>query len=152
MSGLLVKETAGDTLTGAIDGVNKVFQTSFDFNDAFVNVYLNGLLLQDDLDTGYNLIPPRTVVMKEAPQFGPDDPDTLEIEYKAVGIKTGGGALGGCPEPLQVSTVIPEMQTSQNIPSLGADDLEPETLTQENEPRILVNPDLRPRMLGTEDC
>jgi hypothetical protein len=152
MSGLIVKETAGDTLTGIIDGANTSFDTSFDFDSTFVKVYFNGMLMQADLETGYDLIPPRTVVMKEAPLFSPDCPDTLEIEYKAVGIKTGGGALGGCPDAPKVCTVIPDMQACEDVPDLAAGDLEPTTLASEQEPSVLTGPELKPRMLGTEDC
>ena len=100
---ITVKETAGDTLVGAIDGANTVFLTTFDF-DGLVNVFLNGMLKQASLDDGYTATAPRTVTMKEAPLVG----DTLEIEYKA-DVKTGGGALGGCPEAVRVNELVPTM-------------------------------------------
>lgn len=146
---ILIKETAGDTLTGVIDGANKAFVTSFDFDDANVKVYLNGMLMQANLDTGYDLIPPRTVVMKEAPLPNPDGCDTLEIEYRAE-VKTGGGALGGCPDAPTVESLEPTLDLTEETPELAADNLEPTTITQEATPAMIGVQGVRPAMLGSE--
>src|SRR5690242_780244 len=90
---MIIRETAGDTLAGAVDGSNKTFETTYDYEPALVNVFFNGILLVQSLETGYTLTPPRTVVMNEAPLVG----DTLEIEYAHGAALSTGGALGGVP-------------------------------------------------------
>ena len=44
-----------------------------------VSVWLNGMRLQADLETGFIEIPPQTVRMKEAPVLD----DTIEVQYEA---------------------------------------------------------------------
>lgn len=151
MSEILAKETAGLTLTGVIDGVNKTFHTTYPYNDAYVQVYLNGLLLRADLDTGYTLIPPSTIVMNEAPQAGPDDPDTLEVEYKVLGGITGGGALGGVPGPIELSTFAPTTKTKHNRPMVSGDTLEPNIGANRLSPSMATGPDLRPVVISDEE-
>lgn len=146
---ILVKETAGDTLTGAIDGSNKTFETSFDFNAVGVKVYLNGMLMQADLDTGYDLIPPRYVIMKEPPLADPDGCDTLEVEYRA-DVKTGGGALGGCPDAPTIETMEPTLDAMQDIPELQAANLEPTIDGSEDKPAMIGVGGVRPSMVGTK--
>jgi hypothetical protein len=89
---ILITEAAGDSLTGLINGSNRVFVTSFNFVSAQVNVYMNGRLKVRDWDDGFTVTEPRTVTMKEAPEVG----DSLHIEYQST-VRGGGGALGGVP-------------------------------------------------------
>jgi len=145
-----VKETAGDSLVGAINGVNQAFLTSFDFNTANVKVYLNGVLLQADLETGYDLIPPRTIVMKEPPLSDPDGADTLEVEYRA-DVKTGGGALGGCPSAPLAGRVEPTVSTHEDRPGVLAGNLAPTAFTEDDRPAMLGIGGLKPSMLGKEE-
>lgn len=148
---ILIKETAGDTLIGVIDGVNQTYETTFDFASGSMNVYLNGILMRQDLETGYDMIPPRTVVMREPPLSDPDGADTLEIEYRA-DIKTGGGALGGRPEPMLVDVVAPDgMEARQDIPDVEADNMEPSTGAHTARPTTLAGDTLRPAMITTAD-
>lgn len=147
---ITIKETAGDTLEGAIDGANTDFETSFDIADP-VSVFLNGILLQADLETGYWVIPPRIIRMKEAPQAGPDDADTLEVEYRA-NVKAGGGALGGCPPAPVVGTFTgAELVAQDNKPSVGASGLEPTADARENTPTTFGTAALRPAMVGNNN-
>lgn len=151
MTTLLVKETAGQTLTGVIDGINRTFVTSYPYNDTFVQVYLNGLLLQADLETGYVLVPPSTIVMNEAPQAGPDDPDTLEVEYKVLGGSTGGGALGGIPGPIELATFAPTTKTKHNRPQVGGQLLEPGIAGDQTAPTLATGADLRPVVISDDE-
>jgi len=104
---ILIKEQGAHdpegTVLGAIDGSNQVFVVSFDFAPETVNVYVNGRRKFRGFDDGFDVLAPRTVVTREALQSG----DTLEIEYKS-DTKTGGGALGGCPEPMRARIIEPE--------------------------------------------
>ncbi len=105
---ILQKDTAGEGLNGAIDGVNKTFVTSADYDAERVTVYLNGLLKVASLEDGYTLAGLRTVNLKEAPQVG----DTLEIQYMLVGdvvtvVSSTGGALGGVPSPPELVALAP---------------------------------------------
>lgn len=101
---ILIKDTAGDTLGGAINGINRVFTTRADFDPDRVHVYLNGLLKVASWDDGYTVTPPRTVTLKEAPVAG----DSLEIQYMAP-IRGGGGALGGVPAAPQAVALRPSI-------------------------------------------
>ena len=153
---ITVKETAGDSLTGAIDGANRVFVTSFDYDDTSVNVYLNGILLQADLETGYDLILPRSIVMKEAPLSDPDGADTLEVEYRA-NIRTGGGALGGSPDAPSLAVVSPDrVRLDEDIPDVETDELSPRNSGGvEDTPTVVSNFTLTPTVFTTadpEDC
>jgi len=148
MNDILVKETVGDSLSGSIDGNNKVFQTSFDINDAFLNVYLNGQLLVAATDSGYDLIPPRTVILREAPILDVDHPETLEIEYRAVGAATGGGALGGRPPAMQSSITTPTVQASTNAPIISTRPLQPSVVAVDDVPSAFGLSALKPTMLG----
>lgn len=107
---IIVKEAAGDTVTGAVDGVNTVFKTSFPFASGTVSVFLNGLLLNPAFDDGFTETLPQTVTMKEAPQVG----DSLVIEYHS-NVKTGGGALGGVPKPPLVMDLKPAIMGTVKV-------------------------------------
>jgi hypothetical protein len=112
----MLKETAGDTLTGAVDGANTVFVVSYDFQTGTpVNVYLNGRLKVASWDDGYTTTEPRTVTMKEAPLVG----DTLEVEYQTSFIKTGGGAEGGIPCPPRTDPHKPSLTVEELVPCLS---------------------------------
>lgn len=106
-----ISEKAGGSLGGAINGTNTVFTTSYDYDDAFVQVYLNGLCLFAGLDDGYTLSPPRTVILKEAPIGAPGDADTLEIVYRANTQAGGGAEVGGCPDAPILNLLRPEITT-----------------------------------------
>ncbi len=102
----LFKDTAGDTLSGAIDGTNAVFTARYAFLPESVNVYVNGLLKVRDWADGFTVTAPKTVTLNEAPQVG----DSLEIEYQT-NMQTGGGALGGVPDSPVVVTPTPTLTT-----------------------------------------
>lgn len=145
MSETLLKETAGDTLVGAIDGVNVDYTVSYDYNADTVNVYVNGRLKIRDWDDGFWTVAPRGIKLKEPLQFG----DSLEVEYKADTL-TGGGAEGGCPSPPRIVETIPGLQSEQNIPEMNANNLQPET-TAGRGIGLDVNPkNLRPVILPND--
>jgi len=129
-----LKETAGDTLVGVIDGTNITYVCSFDFNPDTVNVYVNGRLKIRDWDDGFVVLSPRTVKMKEPLLLG----DSLEIEYKS-NTQTGGGALGGCPNAPTVAILEPGVQASQDIPGALATNMEPTSFAQENRPTLATD-------------
>lgn len=108
---ILLKETAGDTLQGAIDGSNRIFVTSFDASPFTVQVFLNGLLKPPTWEDGFDVHPPRTIIMKEPPLFG----DSLQVEYQS-DVRTGGGAEGGCPGVPQVEVYKGDVQAAEAIP------------------------------------
>jgi len=116
-----LKETAGDTLTGAINGTNTVYVTSFDFDASTVNIYVNGRLKVRDLDDGFYVRAPRTIILKEALLVD----DSLEIEYKS-DVATGGGADGGVPPSPEVVESLPGVETDENIPGITARDMDPQ--------------------------
>jgi hypothetical protein len=62
----------GDTLTGAKDGVNTTFTTTFSFLPGSTAVYLNGLR-----ESGYAESGSSTIVFEDPPQSG----DTLVVDY-----------------------------------------------------------------------
>lgn len=104
----IYRETQGDTLTGAIDGTNMTYHTSKTFDFTFVNVFVNGLLIDPDDIAGYTL-GPQTVAMNAPLIPG----DTLEVEYRApVAVAGGGGAGGGVPQPPEAEVIAPQI-TSQ---------------------------------------
>lgn len=113
-----IRETGGDTLVGAIDGVNVYYTTTYTFNLDSVNVYVNGRLKIREWDDGFYVRSPNVVVMKEPLLEG----DSLEVEYKA-DIKTGGGADGGVPVRIEIEEKIPDVNAIQNLPGIRADDL-----------------------------
>jgi hypothetical protein len=99
---IVIKETVGDTVIGALDGTNATFKLSFPFASGTVNVFHNGLLLNPSFDDGFSESAPQTIIMNEAPQVG----DSVIIEYHS-NVKSGGGALGGIPRPPQVVDLRP---------------------------------------------
>lgn len=143
---ILLKETAGDTLAGSIDGVNFAYTCSFDFNVDTVNVYVNGRLKIRDWDDGFVVVPPRTVHMKEPLLTG----DSLEIEYKS-DVKTGGGALGGCPDAPIVASLEPEVDADQLVPGAATDNLEPTSFSGENKP-VALSDELKPVIINPRRC
>jgi len=144
---VLITETAGDTLTGAIDNVNQAYIVSYDFDETTVNAYVNGRLKVADLDDGFDVIPPRTVVMKEALLVG----DSLEIEYQtdAAGVR-GGGAPGGVPGPMKVHKLSPDTYArGERVPSLSAVPLQPSTFSSHDEPQLVAS-DIKPVLTGRD--
>lgn len=144
---ITITETAGDTLTGTIDGVNAAFLTSFDFTPGFVNVYVNGRLKVAALDDGFNVIAPRTVVLKEPPLAG----DTVAVEYRA-DAQTGGGALGGVPELEAEQLDSPDVVADENRPEQDLQELEPDIDAGGETVSTLFADGLKPTMLGGNDC
>ena len=140
---ILLKETAGDTLSGAIDGVNAQFGTTFDFQAESVNVYFNGRLLIRAWDDGFWVTGTRLVTMKEAPMLG----DTLEIEYRS-DTRTGGGALGGIPQAATMEVLRPNAEaTKESIPDVIASELVPISTSRENTPETSSSGELRPMLI-----
>lgn len=101
---MILKETAGDTLGGAINGSNQLFQTSLEFVPESVVMYVNGQRKLRLLDDGFTIPAQQVVRTKQVLLPG----DTLEIEYRTTA-PTGGGALGG----------IPDIATLENLPVLS---------------------------------
>ena len=140
-----LKETAGDTLVGAINGVNTVYTTSFDFDPGSVNVYVNGRLKVRTLDDGFTPQAPRTLIMKEALLIG----DSLEVEYKS-DVATGGGADGGCPSPPQIVEARPTTDSDEYIPGMTTDNLDP-SLTADELRLSMITDSLQPVILTPEE-
>ena len=147
MSDTFLKETAGETLQGVIDGSNMVYMVSFDFNADSVNIYVNGRLKIRDWDDGFWVIPPRTVKLKEPLEYG----DSLEVEYKA-NIQTGGGAEGGRPNPPSLGIVEPGMQATQNLPAMRADEVKPGMDASGVQPGQVVPATLRPVIIRPDSA
>jgi hypothetical protein len=134
----VLKETAGDTLQGAIDGVNLVYTTTLAFSVDRVSVYVNGRLKVAEWDDGYTLEAPKTLRMKEALEVG----DSLEVEY-GTAEATGGGALAGVPTIVGLGVLQPSVVTAGLEALTGATNLAPETKMTDNVPGVLVD-DLKP--------
>jgi hypothetical protein len=62
---------------GVIDGVNKDFTTSLDYTAGTLNVWVNGVLVRQQDDDGWNETGANSFSMKEAPRLG----DTLRVFY-----------------------------------------------------------------------
>lgn len=69
--------------SGAIDDVNTTFVTSVPFQAGTTAVFLNGLLLRDDLIDGWTEIDPDGGIfsMKEAPRSSGACPDVLQVFF-----------------------------------------------------------------------
>lgn len=145
MTDSLLKETAGESLQGAIDGSNTVYEVSFDYNADTVNIYVNGRLKIRDWDDGFWVIPPRTVKLKEPLQYG----DSLEVEYKS-NVLSGGGAEGGCPNPPRVVETLPGMSAAQNLPEMGADEVQPGMTAEDAPTSRIAALNLRPAILPND--
>jgi hypothetical protein len=143
---ILIKETAGDSLQGDIDGANCFFVCSFDFDDGTVQVYLNGRLKVRGWDDGFHVQVPRTVVMHEPPQVG----DSLEVEYKAF-TRTGGGAPGGRPEAPAITPLTPGASASEDRPQEIAQNLEPDIAGRGAARGMILPTELRPVILKPEE-
>lgn len=138
---ITLKETAGDTLVGAIDGVNTEFYTTFDFQAETVQVFWNGRLKVRDWDDGFLVQGTRKVVMKEAPLIG----DSLEIEYQST-TRTGGGADGGCPSAPEARIIQPDTIAGEDTPGMGSDELVSSLAAQAEEVPVLANQLDRPSL------
>lgn len=128
----LISEIAGDSLQGAINGVNRVFVVTYDYNPDKIQVFHNGRLKVQSLDDGYDLMLPRSVRMREPPQAG----DTVEIQYQA-NVLTGGGALGGVPEAPVVTQLAPSIDGHSNEPQVTGEDLKPVATSHDDRPGLL---------------
>lgn len=60
------------------DGVITDFTTTVAYKPGTVSVWINGMRLQADLDTGFTESPPQTVSMKEPPLTG----DTIAVQFE----------------------------------------------------------------------
>jgi hypothetical protein len=138
---ITLKETAGDTLIGAVDGVNTEFYVSFDFTPETVQVFVNGRLKVRSWDDGFFVQGNRKVVMKEVPLAG----DSLEIEYHS-NVHTGGGADGGCPSAPETRIIQPDTLTGEDIPGLGSEELESFLSAQAELSPVIVSQSERPTL------
>ena len=144
---ILYTEVGGQTLVGIIDGVNRDYTTTHDYESDSVNMFLNGLLLVRSWPDGFIVIPPRTVRMNLPPRDG----DSLHAEYRANVVISGGGADGGCPSPPMLSELIPMLSAHENIPGLAADTLRPNMASNTPGDTSPVTKILRPMIIsGTE--
>jgi hypothetical protein len=69
------EEFVTEKLTGTIDGVNRVFNTTYSFKDNTIAVYINGLK-----QTDYRIIDNKTIEFNSPPQ-NVEYNDYLEITY-----------------------------------------------------------------------
>lgn len=138
---ITLKETAGDTLVGAVDGVNTEFYVSFDFQPETVQVFVNGRLKVRDWDDGFLVQGARKVVMKEAPLSG----DSLEIEYHS-DVHTGGGADGGCPSAPETRIIHPDTLAGEDIPDMGSEEMESSLSAQAELAPVIVPQSERPTL------
>lgn len=123
---IIIRETAGDTLQGDIDGVNKTYVATYEFFDSVgVDIYVNGRLKVRGWDDGFAVVLPKTVVLNEALLDG----DSLTVEYKH-GTLSGGGADGGCPSPPQIVILKPDTSAGENVSEVMANDVDPSTCSQ----------------------
>jgi hypothetical protein len=141
---ITLKETVGETLSGAIDGVNTDYLCSFDFIPDAVNVYVNGLLKIRDWDDGFLVVGTRTVRMKEPLLTG----DSLEVEYKA-DVLTGGGAPGGVPPAATITENTPMQSTSENKPATSPTENIPANAAKDLAPSLFAR-SLVPRLVRTD--
>lgn len=74
-AGATASFVAGETPSGAVDGVNATFTTVFSFVPESVTVFLNGLALQriGEFNTSGN----QTIIFMESPEVG----DTIRVNY-----------------------------------------------------------------------
>ncbi len=139
---VLIKETQGDTLVGTINGVNTDYYVTFPFEGGTVNIYVNGLLKVASWADGFTETAPNQVTLKIPLIVG----DSLEVEYQS-DTPTGGGAEGGCPLAPVIENTEPYLATSQSIPNVATDKLQPETGSDgENKP-VILSDDLKPVIL-----
>jgi len=75
--GSIIKYIFGENPIGAIDGSNKIFSTAFDFVETSVEIFLNGLRLNEGLLGDYILDGNSIFIMNYAPIPG----DDLTINY-----------------------------------------------------------------------
>jgi hypothetical protein len=138
---ITIKETAGDTLVGAIDGTNIEFYTSFPFVPETVQVFWNGRLKVRDWDDGFTIQSPTKVVLKEAPLPG----DSLEIEYES-GTRTGGGADGGCPDAPKITIIQPGTISGEDTPGMISEKLSAKLAAPGNTPPATASSSDRPSL------
>lgn len=143
---ITIRETQGDTLQGAIDGANRLYEASYDFYDAeHVAIYVNGRLKIRDWDDGFEVILPNQIRLNEALIDG----DSLEVEYWS-GMPTGGGADGGCPNAPEIDIMRPGLQLNANQPSATTDEMEPSAFIAI--PQLdLISEDLHPEIATIEE-
>ena len=125
---IAVRDDSGDTLLGTIDGVNAIFKTSLPMRlDRIIEVLCNGIVLDADLDNGYDLLDAYTVQMREIPLDG----DTVMVSYfsqperpgvpnsQPVGISTHtlqpGSARAECARPSIMVTHAPSVALSVTL-------------------------------------
>lgn len=143
---IIIKETQGDTLQGAIDGSNTTYTATYDFSDSTnVNIFVNGRLKIRDWDDGFSVVMPNQVVLKEPLLLG----DSLEVEYQ-LDVVTGGGADGGCPTAPEIVILNPDTRVEQNIPGVLADELEPNLFPDIPSMEVLLD-ELRPVIVMSEE-
>lgn len=144
---IVIKETAGDSLQGTIDGVNKTFEATNEFLDSdSVDIYVNGRLKVRSWDDGFSVVLPKTVILNEAPLVG----DSLTIEYKHPAM-TGGGADGGCPSAPEIVIIKPETQAMEYSPGVLSENIEPGMSSNGELSSSVFTESLRPVILTSEE-
>jgi hypothetical protein len=69
-----------EVATGAVDGINNLFQTTNPFFPGSVQVFINGLITKADNADGWAEVPPSVVILSEAPRAG----DVVQVYYLSV--------------------------------------------------------------------
>ncbi|UCG53162.1 MAG: hypothetical protein JSW58_06310 [Candidatus Latescibacterota bacterium] len=141
-----LRERAGDSLQGAVDGINQVYVVSYDYDLDSVNIYVNGRLKMREWDDGFWVIGPRTVKLKEALLVG----DSLEVEYKA-NVQTGGGADGGCPPAPVAEVIVPDTSAERNLPDVETNLLEPGMYIEDTPEPSIAAAGLRPTVIVPQE-
>lgn len=95
---MIITDHSGDSLVGAIDGVNQVYRTSLPFDPESVEVFINGLRKLPALEDGYAVLDGQTVRLAEPRLAG----DVISVSYALAGTNTLGGQPGGIPPPAAV--------------------------------------------------
>lgn len=75
VSGIISEFVAGETPSGAVNGINATFQTAFDFIPESVSVMVNGLVQRLILD--FNTSGVNTLIFSESPGSG----DSVRVSY-----------------------------------------------------------------------
>jgi hypothetical protein len=121
---MLVTDTAGDSLQGAIDGINRVFKSSLAMNLGTVSVFYNGRNKVAVLEDGFTTVDAYTIALKEPPLPG----DTVQVSYETGSGSSFGGQFGGVPNSLGIiapyalsvsfEDLIPPRLSIVNLPSV----------------------------------
>ena len=75
--GSVFRYVFGENPMGDVDGVNKIFTTEYDFVESSLEIFLNGLRLDEGVDRDYLLDGDNKFIMNDAPIGG----DDLTVNY-----------------------------------------------------------------------